>query len=120
MTSNPTDAPFSTSLLVYSPPYLNRGERPVITSSPTEVVYGGQYAIGTSAAAGSTVARITVTTGPAATHDTDLNQRYLSLPLLNGSITLPSSPTILPPGWYRIWAIDSSGRPSVAKWIHLS
>ena len=120
MTSNPDGgvAP-STSMLVYSPPYLSRGVRPVITSNPTEVGYGGTYAIGTAVAVGSTVPRITVTTGPAATHDTDLNQRYLSLPLVNGSITLPSQSSIMPPGWYRIWAVDDSGRPSIAKWIHL-
>ena len=121
MTSNPDggSAP-STSLLIYSPPYLSKGQRPVITSSPTEVTYGGTYAIGASAAAGSTVQRITVTAAPSTTHSTDLNQRYVSLPLVNGSITLPSQSTILPPGWYRIWALDDAGRPSVAKWIHLS
>jgi hypothetical protein len=119
--SNPKDGATKQSRthLVYSPPYLSRGARPTIISSPTEVGYGGTYSIGTSAAAGRTVTRVTVTSAPSATHSTDLNQRYLSLPLLNGSITLPTQPTVLPPGWYRIWAVDDTNVPSVAKWVHL-
>jgi hypothetical protein len=109
----------SRSHLVYSPPYLSKGTRPTITSHPTEVVYGGTYSIGSTAGAGRTVTRITVTTAPSATHSTDLNQRYLSLPVTNGSITFPTSSAILPPGWYRIWAVDDTNVPSVAKWVHL-
>jgi len=121
ITSNPSGgiARQSTSHLVYSPPYLSRGARPTITSSPTEVRYGGTYAIGASAAPGRTVTRITVTSAPSATHSVDLNQRYLSLPFTNGSVTLPALPAILPPGWYRIWAVDDNNVPSVARWVHL-
>jgi hypothetical protein len=122
VTSNPKGGGTlqSKSHLVWSPPYLSKGPRPSITSHPTEVKYGGTYAIGASAAAGRTVPRITVTTAPSATHSTDLNQRYLSLPRTNGSITFPSQPTFMPPGWYRIWAVDSANVPSVARWVHLS
>jgi hypothetical protein len=121
VTSNPTGgvAAQSKSFLVFSPPYLSKGARPSITTSPTEVAYGGTYSVGTTAAAGRTVTRITVTTAPSATHSTDLNQRYLSLPLTNGAITFPTQPTIMPPGWYRIWAVDDTNVPSVAKWVHI-
>jgi hypothetical protein len=121
VTSNPNGGVTaqSKSFLVYSPPYLSKGTRPTITSTPTEVRYGGTYAVGTSAATGRAVTRITVTTAPSATHSTDLNQRYLSLPLTGGGITFPTQPTIMPPGWYRIWAVDSANVPSVAKWVHI-
>jgi hypothetical protein len=121
VTSNPKGGASgqSTSHLVYSPPYLSKGTRPTITSNPTEVTYGGTYAIGSSAGAGRTVTRIAVTTAPSATHSTDLNQRYLSLPLTNGSITFPTQPSLMPPGWYRIWAVDDTNVPSVATWVHL-
>jgi hypothetical protein len=121
ITSNPSGGVTEESRthLVYSPPYLSRGTRPTITSSPSEVRYGGTYAVDASAAAGRTVTRITVTTAPSATHSTDLNQRYLSLPLTDGAITFPAEPTILPPGWYRIWAVDDTDVPSVAEWVHL-
>ena len=121
VTSNPNGGVTaqSKSFLVYSPPYLSKGTRPTITSTPTEVRYGGTYAVGTSAATGRAVTRITVTTAPSATHSTDLNQRYLSLPLTGGGITFPTQPTIMPPGWYRIWAVDNANVPSVAKWVHI-
>jgi hypothetical protein len=121
ITSNPFGGAIDQSRthLVYSPPYLSRGTRPTITSSPTEVTYGGTYAIGSAAAAGLTVPRITVTSAPSATHSTDLNQRYLSLPLTNGTVTFPTQASIMPPGWYRIWAVDDDNVPSVAKWVHI-
>jgi hypothetical protein len=122
ISSNPSGgvANQSKTHLVYSPPYLSKGTRPTITSHPSAVRYGGTYAIGATAATGRTVTRIAVTAAPSATHSTDLNQRYLSLPLTNGSITFPTTWTILPPGWYRIWAVDSANVPSVAKWVRLS
>jgi len=121
VTSNPKGgvSAQSKSFLVFSPPYLSRGTRPAITTSPTEVTYGGTYDMGVTAGAGRTVTRITVTTAPSATHSTDLNQRYLSLPLTNGSITFPTQSTIMPPGWYRIWAVDDDNVPSVAQWVHI-
>jgi hypothetical protein len=121
ITSNPDGGAVNQSRthLVYSPPYLSRGTRPTITSNPTEIAYGGTYAIGTTAEVGRTVPRITVTSAPSATHSTDLNQRYLSLPVANGAITFPTSSAIMPPGWYRIWAVDDIGVPSEAKWVHL-
>jgi Domain of unknown function (DUF1929) len=119
--SNPDGGAANQSMthLIYSPPYLSRGTRPTITSKPTEVAYGKTYSIGLAAAAGRTVTRIAVTTAPSATHSTDLNQRYLSLPVTNGSITIPAESTIMPPGWYRIWAVDDTNVPSVAQWVHL-
>src|SRR4051794_38863885 len=66
VTSNPSGGVTnqSTSFLVYSPPYLSRGARPSITTSPMEVSYGGTYSVGVAAAPGRTVTRITVTTAP--------------------------------------------------------
>jgi len=119
-TSNPADAPKSHSMLLYSPPYVFTGRRPAIASGPTEVKYGGHYLVSTTAAAGATVTRMAITTYPSVTHSTDPNQRYLSIPLVAGAITLPSRPAIMPPGWYRLWAVDSNGRPSVAWPIHLT
>lgn len=118
-TSNPKGEARNNSLLVYSPAYLFQGERPVLTQAPTEVAYGGTYPV-SATATDATVDRITLTSAPSPTHSLDANQRYLSMPVVDGTITLPTSGGILPPGWYRLWAVDSEGRPSVASWIHLS
>lgn len=120
MSSNPQGGTSrSSSLLVYSPPYLFTGQRPIVTQAPVEVAYGGTYPVAATAT-GGTVDRMTVTSAPSPTHSMDSNQRYLSLPVVNGQIAIPTSRTILPPGWYRLWAVDSLGRPSVAHWIHLT
>ncbi len=34
--------------------------------------------------------------------------------------TIGSNRNIAPPGWYMLFAVDSVGRPSVAKWVHLT
>jgi Domain of unknown function (DUF1929) len=71
-------------------------------------------------APGSTVKRVSLTSSSAPTHATDPNQRYVSLPLAGGRMTIPTNRALLPPGWYRIWAIDTVGRPSVAGWLRLA
>ncbi len=118
-TSNPKNQARNGSVLVYSPPYLFQGERPVITSAPAAVTYGGSYQV-SATATDATVDRMTLTAAPSPTHSLDSNQRYVSLPVINGAITMPTSGAILPPGWYRLWAVDSLDRPSIATWIHLS
>ncbi len=118
MTSNPQGEARSISLLMYSPPYLFKGTRPVITDASREMAHGGTYPVGTTAT-GATVDRITLTAASSPTHGSDNNQRYASLPLTDGQITIPESRTILPPGWYRLWAVDSLGRVSVCTWVHL-
>ena len=120
MTSNPNSgAPRSTSVLAYSPPYLFKGQRPVITIAPTIVNYGGTYPVSSTAVAGTTVQKMMITSAPAPTHGQDTGQRSLSIPILNGTITLPTESTIMPPGMYRLWAIDTSGVPSVASWFQI-
>jgi hypothetical protein len=118
MSSNPTTGSRSHSVLVYSPPYLFKGTRPVITKAPTEVAYGGTYPVGATTS-GATLTRFTLTTPVSDTHSMDNNQRYLSLPVVNGAITMPAQSAILPPGWYRLWAVDSKGSVSRAHWIHM-
>lgn len=114
ITSNPSGAR-SGSLLAYSPTYLFTGTQPVITGAPTQVAYGGNYAVTTSAPVG----RVTITSASSPTHSLDANQRYVSLPVTNGRFTVPTNRNILPPGWYRLWAVDTVGRPSVANWIRI-
>ena len=120
MTSNPrSGAPWSSSVLAFSPPYMFKGQRPTITLAPASVTYGGTYSVAATAAAGSTVNRMVITTPPAPTHGMDNGQRALSIPIVNGKVTMPSQATVMPPGMYRIWSVDTLGRPSVAKWFQL-
>ena len=34
-------------------------------------------------------------------------------------LTSPPDPSVAPPGWYMLFALDARGVPSVARWIQL-
>jgi hypothetical protein len=118
---NPEDS-FEMRIEIFTPPYLQQETpRPRITSAPTELDYGGQYAVGTSQAA---PIRSAVLVRPAAvTHSTDANQRLVDLPFTataNGvNVRVPGSRNLTPPGWYMLFVVDTNGVPSVAKWVHV-
>lgn len=119
---NPDDG-FEMRIEIFTPPYLQGDTpRPTIGSSPTEIALGGQYSITTTQ---SSPIRSAVLVRPAAvTHSSDGNQRLVDLPFTqtaNGlTYTVTGNQNLAPPGWYMLFVVDSSGVPSVAKWVHLS
>ncbi len=60
----------------YSPPYLFKGPRPSITTSPTQVDYGSGFSIGT---AGPTATRAVLMAPGATTHADEMNARHVEL-----------------------------------------
>lgn len=113
---------FEMRIEIYSPPYLDKGPRPTITGAPTEIHYGGNYAVRTSQ---DQPIRSAVLVRPAAvTHSSDSNQRLVDLPFTttaNGlSVSVTGEPNIAPPGWYMLFVVDANGVPSVASWVHLT
>jgi Galactose oxidase-like, Early set domain len=119
---NPEDS-FEMRIEIFTPPYLQKGSpRPAVKTAPTEVTYGGSYALGTSQA---TPLRSAVLVRPeAVTHSMDSNQRLVDLPFSTTgsglSVQVPTNRNIAPPGWYMLFVVDGNGVPSVAKWVHLS
>jgi PKD repeat protein len=105
---------------VYSPPYLFKGPRPQITSSPASTTYGASLPIGTNA---SGITKVALMRPSAVTHAIDMNQRYvpLSFSQSGGQITATAPPSAnhAPPGYYMLVVVDGAGVPSVAKWVHL-
>jgi hypothetical protein len=59
---------------IYSPPYLFRGPRPVITSAPDTIQYGTTFFVATAAA---DIARVTLLAPGSATHSVNMHQRFL-------------------------------------------
>ncbi|MDQ0143268.1 galactose oxidase-like domain-containing protein [Cupriavidus necator] len=107
---------------VYSPPYLFKGARPSITSAPGTLSLGQPFTIGSSTPNVSSVALVAP---GAVTHANDMHQRYIKLRYTkNGAknlrVTLPASSSLVPPGYYMLFLIDSQGVPSVAKFVHVS
>jgi hypothetical protein len=106
-------------LEIYSPPYLFRGDRPVIAGAPSAATWGGSLDIATPSA----VHRAVLMRPASVTHTNDMNQRHVELSFTTGGsgivATAPPSPSVAPPGWYMLFLLNDAGVPSVAHWIRL-
>lgn len=105
---------------IYSPPYLFKGPRPAISSSPAAVRWDVPFYV---AATGSIDDAVLIAPS-ATTHANDMTQRLVPLAKVadhEGGVTLQSPPSanVAMPGWYMLFVLDN-GVPSVARWILLS
>ena len=114
-------APDELNAELYSPPYLFRGARPVITSAPSEVHYGDQFRIETPQAAAIT--HVSLVRLGAVTHAFDENQRFQRLSFTSdaGGLTVsaPTSSNRAPPGHYMLFVLNGADVPSVAKIVRI-
>jgi hypothetical protein len=111
-----------TDVEVYSPPYLFKGARPVITSAPTVVNHGEQFFVGTPDAAG--ISKVTMVRLSSVTHAFNQDQRinYLSFQKTSSGLNVTASggSHLCPPGYYMLFIINSNGAPSVAQIIQVT
>jgi galactose oxidase len=114
-------APSELNAELFSPPYLLRGTRPVISSAPTEVHYGTQFRLLTPQA--GAITHVSLIRLAAVTHAFDQNQRFQRLTFTADgtglTVTAPSSSNRAPPGHYMVFILNGSDVPSVAKIIRL-
>ncbi|MGH7579623.1 MAG: galactose oxidase-like domain-containing protein [Gemmatimonadales bacterium] len=114
-------APNQRNAELFSPPYLFRGARPVITSAPTEVRYGAQFRILTSQSA--TITRVSLIRLGATTHAFDENQRFQRMAFSSNStgltVAAPSSRNRTPPGHYMVFILNGADVPSVGRIIRI-
>ncbi len=107
---------------IYSPPYLFKGQRPVIDSAPQTVNWGDAFGIHSDSAA---IDRAVLMAPGAATHAFDMNQRSVELKLLNKvagqgvDVLAPPSSAVAPPGYYMLFLLNDAGVPSVASWVRI-
>jgi hypothetical protein len=106
---------------IFSPPYLFNGARPTITAVPTSLAYAANFTITTPDAA--SIASVALIRPGATTHADDFDQRYVSLSFTVGSgqitATAPASGNYAPPGYYMVVILNSSGVPSVMRFVKL-
>ncbi|MEP7189466.1 MAG: carboxypeptidase regulatory-like domain-containing protein, partial [Roseiflexaceae bacterium] len=107
---------------IYSPPYLFKGARPVITSVPATVGYGAGFSVGITTD-GSAISSVALIDLSAVTHAFNHNQRYVPLTFSQAGNTLtataPPNANYAPPGFYMLVVKDSKGVPSVAKFVRV-
>lgn len=121
--SNPNGYAPETRIEVFSPPYMFSGQRPNITSSPSGAAYGDTIQVNVGLAAGATLRKLVLIHPASVTHSDDPNQRLVELSFTGAAgmyaASVPTNPNLTPPGWYMLFALDSSGRPSAARWIRI-
>lgn len=104
---------------IFSPPYLFRGARPVISSAPATITWGQTFTIGTP----SGVTKAVLIAPGATTHGNDMNQRYVPLVInpVSGGVdaVAPPNANVAPPGYYMLFLLNAQGVPSVAKWVRV-
>jgi hypothetical protein len=107
---------------VFSPPYLFKGARPVITSAPTAIGYGQSFAVQSAQAA--SIAKVTLIRLTSVTHAFNQNQRLNVLSFTPGTgalqVTAPASGNVAPPGHYLLFLVDTNGVPSIGSLVQLS
>lgn len=106
---------------IFSPPYLFRGPRPVISSAPASIARGGQLQFESPEAAD--ISRVVLIRPGSSTHEIDTDQRSVPMSFSASGTTVtaqvPANPFALPPGYYLLFALNSLGVPAVAPWIRV-
>lgn len=102
---------------IYSPAYLFRGARPVITVAPTTVQYNTSASIKTPDAA--SIQSVSLIRTGSVTHSFDQNTRALSLSFTQAAggldVQMPANGNTAPPGYYMLSIVNGDGVPSVAS-----
>lgn len=105
----------------FSPPYLFKGPRPVISTVRASVGYNRQFFVGTPDTAG--IARVTWVRLGSATHAWNMNQRFneLSFTQTAGGLTVttPAGGALAPPGHYLLFLLNGQGVPSLARIVRI-
>jgi concanavalin A-like lectin/glucanase superfamily protein/galactose oxidase-like protein/Big-like domain-containing protein/IPT/TIG domain-containing protein len=106
---------------LFSPPYLFKGPRPVISSAPSTIQYNTAFAVTTPDFA--RIASVSLIGLSAVTHAFNQNQRFVPVSFTttaNGlSIQAPPNGNLAPPGPYMLFLVDNTGVPSVAAMVNL-
>jgi hypothetical protein len=101
---------------IYSPPYLFKGNRPLISSAPTTIQYGTNFAVQTPDV--SRIAKVSLIRFGGVTHTFNFDQRFLPLSFQSSggslSIQAPADANLAPPGYYMLFIVDNNGIPSAA------
>lgn len=106
---------------IFSPPYLFRGDRPILSDvSPEGVRYGTTFDV---TAHGTTISRLVLIGLGSVTHSFNSGQRFIELTFTKTQNSLvakaPVDGNTCPPGWYMLFALSPDGVPSIAKMMQV-
>ncbi|MFJ2110724.1 galactose oxidase-like domain-containing protein [Streptomyces sp. NPDC087850] len=117
---------FEQRVEIYTPPYLQgdrakKENRPALGTGPDRLDAKGRATFATDHP--DRIAKARLMRPSAVTHTTDVEQRSVELKLTRTkdavTVEAPNDRTMVPPGWYMLFATDASGVPSEAKWVRV-
>lgn len=102
---------------IFEPDYFNNPNRPDLTNSPQSIDYNStSFTLRTPQR--NQIKRVAFIRCGSTTHAGDFDQRYVGLSFTptpgvpDGlTITYPTDPSVLPPGYYMLWIINDLGLP---------
>ncbi|HEY4739417.1 MAG TPA: galactose oxidase-like domain-containing protein [Candidatus Acidoferrales bacterium] len=125
--SNPERGTYEPYMEIYTPAYLYNSDgthasRPRITNVSSSVLgYNTSFTIHSPFA--NHIASVVLIRAGTPTHSFDMDQRMvgLSFTLEDGKLNVmsPANGNLAPPGYYLLFILNSSGVPSVAKFVQL-
>ena len=129
---NNTDPTTQLNYEIYYPPYLFTSTgalaaRPDITTAPTGIVSDTTpFTVQTSNPATSIASAVLIRAG-SVTHSFNGGQRFVPLDIvsrvgttLNVRLSPPADASLAPPGDYMLFVVDTSGVPSVARFVQVA
>jgi len=124
---NPSRGTYEPHMEIYQPAYLFNSSgglatRPTISSAPSSISWGNAFTVQTPDAAN--ISSVVLIRDGAVTHSFNMDQRMVGMSFTAGSgsltVTAPPNGNIAPPGYYMLFILNSSGVPSVAKFVQLA
>jgi hypothetical protein len=117
----PTNANDHLNAEIFSPPYLFKGPRPVITGAPATIQYAADLFVATPDA--TAIATVSLLRPGSVTHAFNQDQRFIPLTFQQAAAGLnvqaPANANLAPPGYYLLFIVDTNGVPSVAPFVKL-
>ena len=106
---------------IFSPPYLFKGARPTITTSPATVQVGSSFFVETPN--GADIQKVSLIRTGAMTHSFNADQRFVNLQFTQTTgglnVQMPTNANEVPPGYYMMFLVNENGVPSVAKFVRI-
>ncbi len=108
---------------LFYPPYLFAdGARPQITQAPESIHYGAQHTMQVTSPSANGASVVLIKLG-SVTHGIDMGQRLAELEFQqnDGTVTFtsPTNRHLYTPGYYMLFYVSATGKPSVAEMVKL-
>jgi len=119
--SNPMRRCNELRIEIYDPPYMFKGQRPIIEDVPNTISYGNRFEIKTTDA--NEIDEVALIRPTNTTHCVNPEQRYVGLIFESKSnkvvAEVPTNHNLAPQGYYMLFILKNHGIPSEAKFVHL-